>query len=347
VQFDRERKIEPTWAKLGGRLLNIFYEEPDGDRWIPFDRYPRRVVRRAVRGKQTPGGMQRYFLNLRDGLERTKVPFRTNAFHHIKSHPEAIAGIIGKGHMLRRYDWRNPIMFGPAVFSHPIDDLAVFNDAPIKMILVSCEWMKKMYAEHVDVPIGVWAAGIDTYTWVPAPREQKSIDVLVYDKIRWERGKYEPELIAPILSCLHRCGLRHQVVRYGFYRDEEYLQLLRNCRCMIFLVEHETQGFAYLQALSSGVPILAWDRGGAWKDPAYFPDKVVFEPVTSVPYWDERCGRRFCDIDDFGANWQAFWDGVQTGDFKPRDYVLGNLTLEKGAQQYLRFAEKLGNVTQS
>jgi hypothetical protein len=340
-------QIDCAVAKLGECLLNIFYAEPEGDRWFPFDRYPRRVIRQVMRGKRAPGGMERYFLNLRDGLERTKIPFRTNAFHHLNRHPEAVAGIVGKGHLLRRYRWRNPIIFGPAVFSHPIDDPEVFEDLPIKMVLVSCEWMKKMYENHLDIPIVVWAAGIDTYTWIPALHGEKTIDVLIYDKIRWERGRYERDLIEPILSHLHRCGLKYQVIRYGFYREEEYQELLRKCRCMIFLVEHETQGFAYLQALSSGVPILAWDRGGTWQDPLYFPDKVIFEPVTSVPYWDERCGCRFYDADDFAANWQLFWDGVEIGSFKPRDYVLENLTLEESAQKYLKLTQQFDSVSQN
>jgi hypothetical protein len=54
-----------------------------------------------------------------------------------------------------------------------------------------------------------------------------------------------------------------------------------------------TQGIAYQQALSCGVPILARDRGGHSQDPSYYPHKVIFSLVTSVPYSDGRCGRRF------------------------------------------------------
>ena len=83
-----------------------------------------------------------------------------------------------------------------------------------------------------------------------------------------------------------------------------------NARAMIFLCEHETQGIAYQQALSCGVPILAWDRGGHWQDPACFPPWSMGNPVTSVPYWDERCGRTFAApqnstprVGIFGTSW--------------------------------------------
>ena len=37
-----------------GEPLNLFYEEPEPDRWFPFDRYPRRVIRTIVRGASEP-----------------------------------------------------------------------------------------------------------------------------------------------------------------------------------------------------------------------------------------------------------------------------------------------------
>ncbi len=113
------------------------------------------------------------------------------------------------------------------------------------------------------------------------------------------------ELIQPILVELERRQLRHKIIRYGQYEEEDFREQLLRSRSMIFLVEHETQGFAYLQALATGVPILAWDRGGFWKDPAFYPDRVRFEGVTSVPYWDSRCGEKFAHpaavCDDLGA----------------------------------------------
>lgn len=322
-------------------MLNIIYEEPDEDRWLPLDRYPRRVVRRLVRGPRQPGGMERYFLNLIDGLQRTGIPFRAASSVELRGPKKGVVGIIGKGHLLRKHRWRRPIIFGPAVFSHPIDDPTVFREMPIKKVLVSCEWLKNMYASEINVPISVWAAGIDSYGWSPSPGTEKDIDVLVYDKVRWRRETYENELIAPICECLDRGGLRYHVIRYGFYKEEDYRKLLRRCRSMIFLVEHETQGFAYLQALSSGIPVFAWNRGGYWQDPDYYPERVKFGPVTSVPYWDECCGNQFSSWTDFEAKWGSFWELARAGTFEPRKYILENLTLEKCAREYSNIVQQV------
>lgn len=114
---------------------------------------------------------------------------------------------------------------------------------------------------------------------------------------------------------------------------------------MVFLCEHETQGFAYLQALSSGVPILAWDRGGFWKDPNYYPDLVQFSPVSSIPYFDPRCGDRFNDFPDFVKKLPAFVDAVTRRAYRPRDYVLDNLTLAARASAYLELSDGLMRQT--
>ncbi len=108
---------------------------------------------------------------------------------------------------------------------------------------------------------------------------------------------------------------------------------------MIFLCEHETQGIAYQQALSCNVPVLAWDRGGFWQDPNYFPHRVQFAAVSSVPYWDDRCGLKFADLDEFSVRLDAFLTQLQT--FNPRAYILDNLTLEKSAQSYVDLVQNL------
>src|SRR6266853_3793648 len=103
---------------------------------------------------------------------------------------------------------------------------------------------------------------------------------------------------------------------------------------MVFICEHETQGLAYEQALSCGVPVLAWDRGGCWQDSEFYPHKVRFEPVSSVPYWDERCGMKFVEVAEFPARLDEFWERAGRNGFRPRDYILENLTLEICAQRY-------------
>jgi hypothetical protein len=315
--------------------LNLFYEEPEGDRWLPFDRYPRRLVRRLVRGRPRIGGQRRVFLNLCAGLDRIGVPYRVNDYRYAIRHPEETVCIIGKPFVLDKVSWKNPIVFGAAVYSHPLDDPDLLRRLPIRKVLVPGPWMKAMCNPYWGAAVEAWPVGIDTERWRPSGAERKTIDVLLYDKIRWDRHHFATALIEPVREILRKQRRSFAELRYGDYREEEFHDLLGRCRTMIFLCEHETQGIAYQQALSCGVPILAWDRGGPWRDPHYYPDRVIFEPVTSVPYWDARCGMKFADVGSFEATWSDFWDTYRAQGFASRDYILDTLTLEKCAGVYV------------
>jgi len=316
-------------------VLNLFYEEPDGDRWLPFDRFPRRIVRRVWRGEPEIGGHKRISLNLRAGLDRLGVRYRFNDYNHARRNPHDLVCIIGKAQVLDTMDWQNPILFGAAVFSHPLDDPRLFERRPVRKILLPGAWMKEMWRPYWDESVAIWPVGIDTDRWQLRGAAEKPFDVLLYDKVRWDRERYETCLIEPIRDRLRQAGRSFREIRYGSYSETDFEAALAECRTMIFLCEHETQGIAYQQALACGVPILAWDRGGYWQDPAYFPDKVKFQPVTSVPYWDDRCGRTFAAIEAFDDAWRRFCDEFQSGRYDPRAYILENLTLEQCAQNYL------------
>jgi len=321
-------------------VINLFYGEPDSDRWLAFDRYPRRLLRRLVRGKPRVGGQKRFFLNLCAGLDALEMGYRVNDYGHARAHPESLACIIGKPCVLDGFPWKNPILFGPAVYSHPVAAPNLLERLNIRRVLVPCDWMRRMCEPAWGAKVGTWAAGIDTELWKPAPGAEKTTDILLYDKIRWERERYERELLERVRAELRQQSRSFSEIRYGGYEEDTFHRVLGECRAMIFLCEHETQGFAYQQALACDVPILAWDRGGFWQDPEFYPHEVEFGPVTSVPYWDGRCGAKFRDASEFATRFEAFWQGVQTGSFQPRDYIRENLGLEARARAYAELSEE-------
>jgi hypothetical protein len=315
--------------------LALYYQEPDPDRWLPFDRIPRRIVRRLVRGAPRPGGQMRVFLNLCGGLDRLGTRYAINDFGLARRNPAMPVGIVGKMQVLEEHAWPNPIILGASIMSHPLADPGVVDRFPIRRVLVQGHWNAAMFALVWGDRVRPCLFGIDTDRWAPREGLAKEFDVLVYDKVRWRHEHFEAELINPILAHLRSRGLRVATIRYGSYREEDFESLALRSRSMIFLCEHETQGFAYQQVLSCGVPILAWDRGGYWEDPEYFPGRVKFAPVSSVPNWDGRCGERFAGAGQFTEAFGRFWPGVEAARYSPRDFILENLTLEKCARMYL------------
>lgn len=283
------------------------------------------------------------YQNLKKGLDRAEIPYRDNDFRYIRSHPDELMCIVGKPYLLFDYDWPNPIVFGASIFDHPVTCPNFWDHYPhVREMLIPGSWMYDMFAEHYpEEKLSVWPVGIDVEEWRPRrPQNEKPERVLLYDKIRWGHDRYKKVIIDPIRDYLREKGLQIETLRYGHYFPEDLKTALQRSRAVIFLCEHETQGIAYQQMLASGVPLFAWDRGGYWQDPNYFPDRIRYGPVSSVPYWDERCGMKFKDAEEFRASFGTFWERVQEDTFSPRAYVTENLTLEICARRYADLVEE-------
>ncbi|GAA4328286.1 glycosyltransferase [Mucilaginibacter gynuensis] len=319
--------------------LNIFYAEPDADRWFKYDRYPRRLIRRIFRGPQRPGGVMMVAINLMKGLDRLNIPYRFNDYRYINKHPEELACIIGKPQVLFNREWKNPVLFGAGVFSHPIDHAKLFEQYPnLVKILVAGEWMRDMFEPYYGDKVQAWPVGIDTLHWAPQAIE-KTHDFLIYDKTRWINEGLPQPFIEPLLQTLNKRGLSYRIIRYGSYNSDELKQKLHTSKAAIFLCEHETQGLAYQQMLATNTPVLAWDKGGYWLDPEYYPHRVQYSPVSSTSYWDARCGLKFSGHDDFEATLDTFMQNLHN--YTPRDFILDDLTLEKCALKYVDIVKSI------
>ncbi len=316
------------------RLCLYFIGEPERDRWVPGDRFVRPLIRRLVRGKPRPGGIEKVFLNLRLGLDRLGVPYEVNLpFRQIR--PEDRVAILGRGrHCLDGYTKSNPIVAGIGLMTDPSEWPTLCTDFPVVRYLQHSQWCDAVYRPYFGERCAIWPVGIDTEEWQPSNRTSKEYDFLLYDKVRWERESLGPNFIEPIKATLTRSGLSWVEMRYGKYAPGEFRQTLHRSRAMIFLCEHESQGIAAQECLSSGVPLLAWDAGFVG-DPARFTWGRPVIPATSVPYFDERCGMKFRDLAEFKKQLPAFLTALRDGRFSPRDYILENLTVEKCAQHFL------------
>jgi hypothetical protein len=152
----------------------------------------------------------------------------------------------------------------------------------------------------------------------------------------WNREVVNPPLLAVIMDFASRKNLAVETVGYGHYTEWQYRSLLGRSRAMIFLCEHESQGLAYQECLSSGVPVLAWDQGQCL-DPNRFAWGQPNIAATSVPYFDERCGERFAGPEELEQKLSLFTEKVDAAAYSPREFVMENLTLQGCAAQFLSF----------
>lgn len=317
-----------------GRICLYYRLEPERDRWVPGDRLIRPILRQLVRGRRRMGGVDKVFFNLCLGLDRIGIHYEVNLpFKRLR--PEDCVGVLGRGrHVLHGYDRPNQIVAGIGLMSHPGEWPTLFDDYPVVRYLQHSQWANNVYKSYFGNRCGIWPVGIDTHAWAPSD-ERKVFDFLLYDKVQWGRKQNEEELIQPIRDALLRHKLRFAEIRYGSYKESDFRSLLARSKAMIFLSESESQGLAYQECMSSGVPVLAWDQGW-WLDPARFRWGSPDVPATSVPFFDERCGIKFRRIEEFDVRLNEFLERLRYREFDPRAYVLENLTLEDCSQGFVR-----------
>ena len=314
------------------RICLYYRPLAETDRWVRGDRYVRPLVRRIVRGPAR-GGVPAVFENLRRGLDRLGIRYAVNVpFRALR--PDDRVGVLGRGReCLAGYDRPNPIVAGIALMTHPSEWPTLFDDYPVAAYLQHSEWSANVYRPYFGDRCKVWPVGIDTERWRPSGAP-KQVDFLVYEKFLWDHDEHRRRLLEPALAELRARGLTYELVRCGEYTPRQYAAALARARAMLFFSPHESQGLAYQECLSSGVPVLAWDQG-ACLDPSRFAWGDPDIPASSVPYFDERCGMRFSAASTMGATLDAFVDALRRGRFAPRDFVLETLTLERCARAYV------------
>lgn len=289
-----------------------------------------RYLYRRARRQQPRSGFYTWFLMLHRALTRAGYDVRVNDFATARRRPDLPIGVAGYPSVLDQVEGlSNPRLVGPG-FS-PFDTPHVFEDARNRLMLITCDWYAALLAQHQAV-LRRWYGGFDLDEYPDSRGGPKSCDVLIYDKIYFDRDRCYAQTIAPFIAMLEREGLSYEVLRYGSHHHDEYMSAVRRSRSMAFFAHQETQGMAYQECLSSNVPVFAWNEG-VWLDPQARMAGPGPAPCTSVPYWDDRCGVTFKAETMLDA-WPGFLARLDT--FQPRAFVADRLSLRGSAELYLQ-----------
>lgn len=169
----------------------------------------------------------------------------------------------------------------------------------------------------------VWPAGIDTDRFNDlgsAPTR----DCFIYFK------RQDQKVLKQIEGKLKELKLSYSILMYGEYSEEELMVLCRTSRFCILAHESETQGIAYMEILSTGIPCFALI-------PEHFPKEKC------LPYFTETCGA-----------WAYSLDGPEFGDFlsnlddyRPREYIVEEHNLKRAALAYLDLIERCHSKSSS
>lgn len=294
----------------------------------------RRIARygyRTLRRKQVHTGFYTAFLGLVASLRANGVRVRVNDFGYARAHPGEPIGIAGYPSVIDKVALPNPIIFGPGDYGSGPSAIALAQRPNIKVLSQPCQWAVEINRQWAGDKGEAYFAGIDTDVWFDRSKSHKVIDFLVYDKIRWHRDTRVASVLERSLEALRQRGLTYRVVRYGHHHISAFRAGLTDARALLFLCEHETQGIAYQEALSSGIPVLAWDD-----ERPVDPNMIALAPegfrVSAVPYFDDRCGMTF-KLEALETVLDAFVTDLPR--YRPREYVLDTLSLKRSGERYL------------
>ena len=207
---------------------------------------------------------------------------------------------------------------GPNLFVIPSDDnnaCSTYNN-----FIVPCQWVKNKYNTFECMKnknIYVWPVGIDCDMFYerPIPTE---VSCLIYFK---NRDEAELKAVTDILNLIH---IKYNIIRYGFYSEKEFINALSKSSFSIVLDNTESQGIAIMEMMSMNVPLFVLDKE-YWNH----------YPATTVPYFDESCGRIYKGkVDDACLHrLSQFLENLNK--FNPRSYILENHSLSKSAARYV------------
>lgn len=244
---------------------------------------------------------------------------------------------------------KKPVLIGPNTAVLP-KDLPIFRfKLPKKSIYIHpSQWVLNTWRllGYDEAKLESWPVGIDLNAFKSIDRNEKR-KVLLYFKQR------DLKILAEIKLLLQILHFDYTVIYYGFYKEDEYLQVLNECQFGIWIGCSESQGIGLQEALATNLPLIVLDAVSIFdtiptNSKKYFgynfPSSIKNIKTTTVPYFDARCGIKIEKITDLEESLLYMFNNIH--EYKPREYIQENLSLEKCTTHILSFFDQM-NIQES
>ena len=222
-------------------------------------------------------------------------------------------------------------IFGPHFSVFPDNKLLKINNIHKNSVYIQpSDWVVELWVNMkatIFLPIKSFPFPVDTQKFSPNSliNQKEKTDIFIYYKSR------HPNELTYLKSFLNYKNISYTLFDYTKkYIENDYINTLNKSKYGIWLGRHESQGFALEEALSYNVPLLIWDAKSMNQEYGYNYADI---PATVIPYWDERCGEYFYNNTELEKIFDLFISKLET--YKPREYILENLSVEKCAEIFL------------
>lgn len=229
---------------------------------------------------------------------------------------------------LKRRGRIKKLLAGPNILVFPSSHQGIISAPEVDLCITPCEYTNRMYTKDCPALSGrcvAWPAGVDTEYWKPDPGVKRDW-ILIFEK----------QHTGPIGSVkdykrwLESQGYKVQIIQYGHFSHQQYLQALRQALLMVGFVRSESQGVAWAEAWSTDVPTLIW------RNPEDYSYQGKTYASSTAPYLTSETGLFFDDLEHFKTVFSQ-WTAKQNS-YQPRCWVMKNMSDEVCAQRLWEIA---------
>ena len=260
----------------------------------------------------TMNGPHKVINNLIKSLDQEKIEY---AINEEKYEHNFLVQYDATAHEKHSKIEQDTTVIGPQVWLFDgYGQFLIENQNYYKKIIAPSEWVKNKFITKFNLPedkLSVWPVGIEEFNNI----REVNYDCLIYFK---RRDQSELDAVKKFLVSN---GLSYRMVEYGTYGEDGFKQLVNSAKFCFLINGTESQGIAVQEIMSMGVPIIACDIK-EWLDQG----EAYRVPATSIPYWDERCGEVFFNIEDLEVTFSKFYATLDKYD--PKAFIKDNLSFE-------------------
>ena len=223
-------------------------------------------------------GPTNVFVNLTEGLRKNGIKFNVNPSNeNVYNICLVLSGIdnLKKCIILKKNKKINVLLAGPNVVTVPSEHSYIIFSKSIDKILVPSDWVKKLYLSYKKEckNISIWFSGVKISNFKSGKRNK----VLIY-------LKNKNSFFEKCINYLNTNNIDFRILKYGFFSQKTYFELLRQSRIMIYFSSSESQGIAMQEAWSKNVPTLVY------KQSFWIYGKRKFK-ASSSPYLNTKHGQ--------------------------------------------------------
>ena len=267
----------------------------------------------------TMNGPHKVVDNLIKSLEQEKINY---AINEEKYEHNFLVQYDATAHEKHSKIEQDTTIIGPQVWMFDgYGQFLIQNQNYYKKIIAPSQWVKDKFINKFNLPenkISVWPVGIETFN----NERDITYDCLIYFKRR------EQKELDAVKQFLDGKNLTYKMVEYGGYGEDGFKNLVNQAKFCFLINGTESQGIAVQEIMSMGVPIIAWDIK-EWLDQG----EAYRVPATSIPYWDERCGEVFFNIDELEETFTKFYATIN--EYDPKGFIEDNLSFKKTVEKLM------------